>query len=177
MRLLYRSLSSIHCDVTFVLIFIRACDEAEILLYINHENVVRCHGVVMWPNYFGVLMDYISGGSLLDLLHKDPRPVIPWKLKLRMIHELAKALAYLHNSGLDQRVVHGDLRPSNILVTSDLHIKVSDFGAAAIATMTSDRSAQHTVSEPNAPPALQYIAPELFTAMYQGRSTAMDVYR
>nr|CAB3265598.1 CBL-interacting protein kinase 33-like [Phallusia mammillata] len=149
--------------------------EASLLTLINHENVVRCHGVVVWSNYFAIVMDYIEGGTLYDFLRLVPAPIIPFKLRIRMMHELARALVYLHHSGTDQRVVHGDLKTKNVFLTDDLHIRLGDFGAATLATKTSDRSTQ-VRRNPNSTHTIVYAAPEFLRAIYGTRNRAMDVY-
>jgi len=121
-------------------------------------------------------MDYIPGGTLHALISNTSVTVIPWNLRFRMLHEISSALVYLHNSGNDQRVVHGDLKTKSLFVTEDLHIRVGDFGAATLATKTSDRSTSMPNSD-NLAHTILYAAPEFLTAIYSPRERAMDVYR
>lgn len=129
----------------------------------------------MWSNYFAVVMDYIEGGTLHSFLSQQ-QINIPFKLRFRFMHQLSKALVYLHHSGNDQRVVHGDLKTKNIFLTEDLHLRLGDFGAATLATKTSDRSTQ-VARNHNSAHTIIYAAPEFLVAIYGTRCTAMDVYR
>ena len=134
------------------------CDVSDLLLFAS--NFYYC----------------LPGGTLHALISNTSVTVIPWKLRFRILHEISCALVYLHNSGNDQRVVHGDLKTKNLFVTEDLHIRVGDFGAATLATKTSDRSTCMPNSD-NLAHTILYAAPEFLTAIYSPRKRAMDVYR
>ena len=63
-------------------------------------------------------------------------PDLPETLCLRFCHDIRSGVAYLHYAFFDQRIVHEDLKPRNVLLTSDLRYKVRDFGGTDIATCT-----------------------------------------
>ena len=74
-----------------------------------------------------LVMEYIEGQSLQQLMGRDNRP-LPLSTTLRLVQEVAEALHYAHGQG----VVHRDIKPANILVTADGHPKIADFGIAKL---------------------------------------------
>ncbi len=74
-----------------------------------------------------LVMEYIEGQSLQQLMGRDNRP-LPLSTTLRLVQEVAEALHYAHAQG----VVHRDIKPANILVTADGHPKIADFGIAKL---------------------------------------------
>ena len=74
-----------------------------------------------------LVMEYIEGQSLQQLMGRDNRPM-PLSTTLRLVQEVAEALHYAHALG----VVHRDIKPANILVTADGHPKIADFGIAKL---------------------------------------------
>src|SRR4029077_19813266 len=75
-------------------------------------------------------MEYVGGGSLADRLDGTPRPP---REAARLVETLARAMAEAHRQG----VVHRDLKPGNILLTSDGTAKVADFGLAKLLNVES----------------------------------------
>nr|CAB3262230.1 uncharacterized protein LOC100178883 [Phallusia mammillata] len=109
--------------------------EMETLQQVNHENIVRLYGWAKWPYAMALIMEYLPGGNLNNLLFDvkvDLRPA----LQLRIGTEVACALALIHNLGDRKRITHGDLKPENIVMTVDLHCKVGDFGSAKLSSVT-----------------------------------------
>ena len=153
----------------------RLSSEAEILQNINHPQIVQCQGVTIWSNAFGIIMEFMVGGNLDEFLMNESVKYISWSLRLRIVEELCEALAFLHYFTKVNTIVHGDLKPHNILLTRDLHAKLADFGAAQIAlstgsssTLSDSLSRQHTVL---------YTAPEFLQNIHSSRTSAMDIYR
>ena len=71
-------------------------------------------------------MEYVPGGTVRDLLRQHGP--LGEAEALRLAAEVAEALAYAHGQG----VVHRDIKPHNILLTDDHHVKVADFGIARV---------------------------------------------
>jgi len=96
-------------------------EEATLLARLRHPGIVAVHGIGLLPDggHF-LLMDLVEGNSLA----RHPRPSTAEAL--RWMTETAEAIAYAHREG----VIHCDLKPSNLLVRSDGHILVTDFGLA-----------------------------------------------
>ena len=86
----------------------------------SHPHIATVHGTARNERVFIAVMEYISGGSLADRLTQA------FKLEqwLLLAQQMCRALQYVHEQGL----VHGNLRPSNILVVGPSHIKLTDFG-------------------------------------------------
>jgi serine/threonine-protein kinase len=87
---------------------------------LNHPHIVTVHGTAKNERVFIAVTEYISGGSLQDRLTQ----AFSLQRWVMLAQQLCQALHYAHKLG----VVHGNLRPSNILVVSPAHIKLTDFG-------------------------------------------------
>lgn len=90
------------------------------LLRVPHPNIVKIFAVGEREDSFIMLMEHLSGGDLRERLAKPH----PWPEAARIGREVAEALAFAHNNG----IVHGNLRPSNILFDGRGGIRVTDFG-------------------------------------------------
>jgi predicted Ser/Thr protein kinase len=97
--------------------------EAEILAALSHPNVVQVidRGEAM-GRYF-IVMEYVDGVSLRELLRKGP---VPPRDACRICVQLLEALDYAHGRG----VIHRDIKPENILVSRAGVVKVADFGVS-----------------------------------------------
>ena len=75
-----------------------------------------------------LVMEYVEGQSLDQLLSAEDARRLPLTTALQLTQEVAEALHYAHSQG----VVHRDIKPGNILVTTDGHAKITDFGVAKL---------------------------------------------
>jgi len=105
----------------------------------------------------GLIVEYMSGGNLRRLL-LDLDVVLHMNLRLRMSSEIANGISFLHNISEKHRLVHGDLKPDNILLTKDLQCKVADFGGAKIVKYTMSTTTHTEVTQGQMTRA--YAAPE-----------------
>lgn len=86
----------------------------------SHPHIATVHGTAKNDRVFIAVMEYVSGGSLGDRL-AQAFALDQWIL---IAQQICRALSYVHDMGL----LHGNLRPNNILVVSNGHIKLTDFG-------------------------------------------------
>ncbi|MFZ5571907.1 MAG: protein kinase domain-containing protein [Thermodesulfobacteriota bacterium] len=94
--------------------------EAQLLTTLKHENIVNIYGVSGAESNSVIVMEYLSGGSLSDRLVKT----YEWVEALKIIKPVCQGLAFAHRN----RIIHGNLRPSNILFSSTGVVKLTDFG-------------------------------------------------
>ncbi|XP_044318596.1 probable serine/threonine-protein kinase At1g01540 [Triticum aestivum] len=133
---------------------------------INHKNVVKLVGYCIDENALMVVMEYIPKGNLSNILHHHSSP-IALDTRLRIAIECAEALGYMHSQMYTQ-VIHGDIKPANILLDDGLSAKISDFG---ISRLLNTESTLYTL---NVIGSIGYMDP-LFAQ--NGRLTAKsDVY-
>jgi serine/threonine protein kinase len=80
------------------------------------------------PEVFALIYEYLPNGSLEDRLSmRDNTPPLSWQTRIGIAIELCSVLVYLH-SIKPHSIVHGDLKPSNILLDANFVCKLSDFG-------------------------------------------------
>jgi serine/threonine protein kinase len=99
--------------------------EAEILNRLDHPNLVKFHESGADDNYFYLVMQYIDGGTLTDLL-KAHGGMLPPEHALRIVAAVSSALS----AAAQEQIVHRDIKPGNILFTAAGDVKVADFGIA-----------------------------------------------
>ena len=107
--------------------------EAQIVSQLSHPAIVNLYDVgVEDGNVAYLVMEYVAGKTLQQVLAESTGPM-PIPRACAWISDLAGALHRAHRSG----VIHGDIKPANILVTEDGKVKLSDFGIARFATQVS----------------------------------------
>ncbi|PIN12566.1 Serine/threonine protein kinase [Handroanthus impetiginosus] len=146
--------------------------ELTIINRLRHKHLVKLLG---WCHKNGKLLlvyEYMPNGSLDKHLFAEPdiEPLgVGWNLRCKIISGVASALHYLHNE-YEQRVVHRDLKASNIMLDSDFNARLGDFGLARALDngRTSYAEAEGVLG------TMGYIAPECF---HTGKATQQsDVY-
>lgn len=131
-------------------------------LNLKHPNLVTLFDIRTGTDGdVWVVMEYVAGESLSDLLHQHPQG-LSQALALQIFNELAKAVAYLHENG----VVHRDLKPANIFLERGA-VKVGDYGLAKSISGTQRSPQTQSVG------TVHYMAPEISTGNY---GKQIDVY-
>ncbi|XVF12384.1 hypothetical protein REPUB_Repub08aG0112900 [Reevesia pubescens] len=128
--------------------------ELETIGSIRHRNIVSLHGYSLSP--FGNLLfyDHMENGSLWDLLHGPSKKVkLDWETRLKIAVGAAQGLAYLHHD-CNPRIIHRDVKSSNILVDEDFEAHLSDFGIAKCIPTTKTHASTYVLG------TIGYIDPE-----------------
>nr|QDH76356.1 receptor interacting serine/threonine kinase 2 [Channa punctata] len=101
--------------------------EAEVLHKARFNYIIQIFGICNEPEFFCIVTEYMSNGSLDLLLHeKEMYPVLAWPLRLRILYEIALGVNFLHN--MNPPLLHHDLKTQNILLDGEFHVKIADFG-------------------------------------------------
>lgn len=104
--------------------------QVEILAKLRHPQLVTLLGVC--PEAWCLVYEYIPGRSVQDRLFcKNNVSPMNWKMRARIIAEIASALLFLHSSYPEQ-IAHGDLRPENMLLDSTDSCKICDTGISSL---------------------------------------------
>jgi serine/threonine protein kinase len=103
-------------------------NELEFLSRLNHKNLVRLLGYCEDCNERVLVYEYMGNGTLFDHLHKLPTsPLMSWAARIKVALGAARGIEYLHEYAVP-RVIHRDIKSSNILLDARWTAKVSDFG-------------------------------------------------
>lgn len=103
--------------------------EVRIMGSLRHPHIVLWLGACTQPSRLIIVSEFMEGGSLHRLLHKDTRD-IPKALQLRLALQVARGLSYLHDRS--PSIIHRDLSSANVLLDRILNAKISDFGLSRV---------------------------------------------
>ncbi|KAK9287797.1 hypothetical protein L1049_016237 [Liquidambar formosana] len=143
-----------------------ACEELKILQKVNHGSLVKLEGFCIDPedgNCY-LIYEYVDNGSLHSWLHGNKNEKLNWKTRLRIAIDIANGLQYIHEH-TRPRVVHKDIKSSNILLDVNMRAKIANFG---LAKSGCNAITMHIVGTQG------YIAPEYLADGVV--STKMDVF-
>ncbi|NP_001303018.1 mitogen-activated protein kinase kinase 1-like [Brassica napus] len=99
--------------------------------------LVSCYQSFYHNGLVSIVMEFMDGGSLLDLLKKVQR--VPENMLAAISKRVLRGLCYIHD---ERRIIHRDLKPSNLLINHRGEVKIADFGVSKILSSTS--SLAHT---------------------------------
>ena len=133
--------------------------EARILSQMRHPAICTLLTTCMQQGFPALVLEYMSGGSLFDLLHNSKRQLPPTLLS-RMALEVASGVNYLH----EHSVIHRDVKSANVLLDKEMHAKVSDFG------ISTNFAPEHTAETGT----YRSMAPEVIT--HQSYDASCDVF-
>ncbi|KAI5655959.1 hypothetical protein M9H77_24752 [Catharanthus roseus] len=128
--------------------------EIQTLGKIRHRHIVRLLGYVSNRDANLLLYEYMSNGSLGEMLHGSKGIHLQWESRYRIAVEAAKGLCYLHHD-CSPSIIHRDVKSNNILLDSDYEAHVADFG---LAKFLQDAGASECMS--SIAGSYGYIAPE-----------------
>ncbi|MHB1346111.1 MAG: protein kinase domain-containing protein [Candidatus Humimicrobiaceae bacterium] len=98
--------------------------EAQILARLNHPNIVAIYDWGQYENSYFICMEYVEGQSLQEII--DKHGILSPKTTAKYAIQICNALEVAHNNNL----IHRDIKPQNIIVTTDGIVKITDFGIA-----------------------------------------------
>jgi serine/threonine protein kinase len=128
-----------------------------------HPQIVPVHRTGWWDDAPYLAVEYVPHGSLAARLTGRPYPV---PQALRLVEQLAEIVGYIHRQG----VVHGNLKPSNVLLAADSIPRVADF------RLTGGLFQRPLPSDDQEPAGLGYLAPELIRDPAAEPRPYMDIY-
>lgn len=107
--------------------------EVDAIGHVRHKNLVRLLGYCIEGTHRMLVYEYVNNGNLEQWLHgaMRQRGYMTWEARIKVLLGTAKALAYLHEA-IEPKVVHRDIKSSNILIDDEFNAKVSDFGLAKL---------------------------------------------
>ncbi|MCR4298310.1 MAG: serine/threonine protein kinase [Gallionella sp.] len=106
----------------------RFYQEAKAAGRLNHPNIVTIYDVGKSGDVAYIAMEFLQGRELRDIMNDGG--LLPVEQALDIVAQVAQGLAYAH----EHEIVHRDVKPSNIMVVRDGHVKVTDFGIARMAS-------------------------------------------
>ncbi|XP_051996631.1 receptor-interacting serine/threonine-protein kinase 3 isoform X2 [Xyrauchen texanus] len=151
--------------------------EANLMFQGGNPNVLRIFGLYEGRlggmhnlSQVGLVMEFMSRGSLADLLHALSGPP-PWPLTFRITHQIGLGMNFLHQ--LATPLLHLDLKPNNVLLDDSLNAKLTDFGLSRVARSLSKSVQEKDESEGG---TLSYMPPEALNSVNYKPNKASDIY-
>ena len=136
--------------------------EAEAASKMTHHNIVNLLDVGMDGDNRYLVMEYVQGKTLKEVIQERGKLNAP--LACQIAIRILSALEHAHRNG----IVHRDIKPQNILVHADGHIKVADFGIARIANSSTLTKGDNVMG------SVHYFSPE--QARGEGANATSDIY-
>lgn len=136
--------------------------EARASASLNHQNIVKVLNVGSYQGIPYIVNEYVDGKNLREVL--DVRGKFSFMEACDIMFQLCSAVMYAHN----HNIIHRDIKPHNIFLTSDGIIKLGDFGIATFQNST------HVTRHETFVGTIQYLAPEVLSG--NASSTRSDIY-
>ncbi|GLT38611.1 hypothetical protein SLA2020_128480 [Shorea laevis] len=124
---------------------------------LHHRNLVKLFGWCYESNELLLVYEFMPNGSLDKFIFREADTILSWERRHGIICGVARALDYLHN-GCERRVLHRDVKPSNIMLDSEFNARLGDFGLAR--TIQVNEKTHYSIKEIAGTPG--YMAPESF---------------
>ncbi len=123
--------------------------EANAILTLSHENIVRAYGAGTYDGLPYLVMEYVEGHTLKDLISSNG--ALPVRTAIGITCQILDALSAAHAHG----IIHRDVKPQNVIVTEKGRVKLADFGIAREA-----KASTVTFSGSKVLGSVHYISPE-----------------
>eukprot|EP00531_Pseudo-nitzschia_arenysensis_P009386 CAMPEP_0116144498 /NCGR_PEP_ID=MMETSP0329-20121206/16039_1 /TAXON_ID=697910 /ORGANISM="Pseudo-nitzschia arenysensis, Strain B593" /LENGTH=758 /DNA_ID=CAMNT_0003639935 /DNA_START=307 /DNA_END=2579 /DNA_ORIENTATION=- len=140
----------------------RTRTERKVLSAVNHPFIMKLHYAFQSPDKLYLVLDYCPGGELFFHLSRFRR--FPERVARFYAAELLLALGHLHKRG----IIYRDLKPENVLLDADGHVKLGDFGLAKAGIRHAYEGATSMCGTP------EYMAPEVLSQ--QGHGFCVDYW-
>ncbi|XP_078544159.1 receptor-interacting serine/threonine-protein kinase 1 isoform X2 [Lissotriton helveticus] len=151
--------------------------EGKIMHRLNHDRILKLLGLILEDGNYSLVMEYMKKGNLMNVLKTV---TVPFSVKARFIMEIIEGMCYLN----EQHVIHKDLKPDNILVDDDFHIKIADLGVASFKAWSKltkeETNRQRKLKSSTGPKTnagtLFFMAPEHLKSVHARPTEKSDVY-
>ncbi|GAB2279220.1 hypothetical protein Dimus_013870 [Dionaea muscipula] len=127
--------------------------EVEIISRVHHRHLVSLVGYCIAGGQRMLVYEFVPNNTLEHHLHKRGNPLLDFSTRLRIALGSAKGLAYLHED-CHPRIIHRDIKASNILIDYQFEAQVADFGLAKLTTDTNTHVSTRVMG------TFGYLAPE-----------------
>ncbi|KAF3431271.1 hypothetical protein FNV43_RR26001 [Rhamnella rubrinervis] len=127
--------------------------EVEIISRVHHRHLVSLVGYCICEKQRLLIYEFLPNNTLEHHLHGDGQPVLEWTKRMKIALGSAKGLAYLHED-CHPRIIHRDIKSSNILLDNAFEAQVSDFGLAKLSNDTNTHVSTRVMG------TFGYLAPE-----------------
>ncbi|XP_019171559.1 PREDICTED: cysteine-rich receptor-like protein kinase 10 [Ipomoea nil] len=145
-------------------------NEVDFIAKLQHNNLVKLHGYCQEGREMILVYEFVSNGGLDGFLFdRDKCGYLDWERRYIIIESIASGLIYLHKESSPNRIIHRDLKASNILLDANLNPKITDFGMARLFALNQTQGSTNTLVGSHG-----YIAPEY--ARFGIYSDKSDVY-
>ena len=145
----------------------RFLQEARAVSALNHPNIVTLHDIASDSGVDYLVMEYVPGKSLDDLITPKGLPFVE---ALGYAQQIASALAAAHAAG----IVHRDIKPANVIVTPEGQIKILDFGIAKLEERRLDAQSETRTMEPTLTEAGVVMGTRAYMSPEQARAEDVD---
>ncbi|CAH9089296.1 unnamed protein product [Cuscuta europaea] len=139
--------------------------ELKVLTHVHHLNLVRLIGYCVEGSLF-LVYEYIENGNLSEHLRRTGRDPLPWSTRVQIALDSARGLEYIHEHTVPV-YIHRDVKSANILIDTNFHAKVADFGLTKLTEVGGSSLSTRLVG------TFGYMPPE---AQYGNVTPKVDVY-